>query len=349
MADRPAPRLARPLLRPTRRGFLLGAAGATAAAALAACGGDDGGPAASAAAGDAGAFPVSVRDRYGTTTIERTPERVVCFGYNDHDTMLALGVVPVGLIQWIPEWKRGVGPWSLRALGDARPELFSGSEIPFETIAALRPDLILAVNHDLRAGDRDRLAEICPLVSTPAGYPSYGLPPDVQALQVGAALGLADRTRGLVEQVARTYADARRRNPSFAGRQAMIVTPAGDGQMSVFADTDTRGRLVRSLGFRQPAAVAGMVGDDFYAYISPERFDVMDVDVLIVLAYDQTTTGRLASMPTYQRLGVVRRGATVIVDDVDTAMALAASTVTSTPYALGDLVPRLRAALAKRA
>ena len=338
--------------RSTRRGFLLGAAGATAAAALAACGSDDGGSTAagtSAAPGRGGEFPVTVRDRYGTTTVERAPERVVCFGYNDHDTMLALGVVPVGLIQWIPEWKRGVGPWSLRALGDARPELFTGSEVPFETIAALRPDLILAVNHDLRASDRDRLAAICPVVSTPAGYPSYGLPPDVQALQVGTALGLRERTQGLVERVARIYAAARRGNPSFAGRQAMVVTPYENGQMSIFADTDTRGRLVSSLGLSQPDAVAEMVGDDFYAYISPERFDVMEVDALIVLSYDRATASRLAAMPTYQRLDVVRRGGVVLVDEIDTAMALAASTVTSTPYALSDLVPQLRAALARRA
>jgi iron complex transport system substrate-binding protein len=335
--------------RATRRGFLLGAASAATAAALAACGGSDRDDAPTGAATTAAGtgFPVTMRDRYGTTTIERAPERVVCYGYNDHDTMLALGVVPVGLIQWIPQWKRGVGPWSEPALGDARPALLDGSEVPFETIAGLRPDLILAVNHNLRRGDRDRLAQIAPTVSTPAGYPPYGLPPSVQALQVGTALGMRARTRALLQRLERTFAEARRANPIFEGKRVMVVTPVEDGQMSIFADTDTRGRLVAALGCRQPAEVADLVGNNFYAYISPERFDVLEVDALIVLAYDRATAAKLERMPTYQRLDVVRRGSAVVIDDMDTAMALAAYTVTSIPYALDALVPRLRAALQK--
>jgi hypothetical protein len=37
----------------------------------------------------------------------------------------------------------------------------------------------------------------------------------------------------------------------------------------------------------------------------------------------------------------------VVIDDMDTAMGLAAGTVTSVPYALGRLVPQLAAAVAK--
>ncbi|MBB4663838.1 ABC transporter substrate-binding protein [Conexibacter arvalis] len=340
--------MTRPL--PTRRSFLLGAAGAAAAAALAACGSDDGGGSGTTAgtsATSAGTFPVTVKDRYGTTTVERAPERVVCYGYNDHDTMLALGVVPVGLIQWIPEWKRGVGPWSLDALGDARPKLFTGEEVPFEEIAALRPDLIVSVTHDLRRADRDRLAQIAPIVSTPAGYPSYGLPPADAALQTGAALGLRAEAQRLVDALEARYAEARRAHPEFADKTAMVVTPVADGQMSVFADTDSRGRLVTSLGMRQPAAIAEMVGDDFYAYLSPERFEVMEVDTLIVLAYNAASAGALRRMATYQQLDVVRRGGAVVIDDMDTAMGLAAGTVTSVPWALGRLVPQLADAVAK--
>ena len=343
--------MTRPTL-PTRRSFLLGAAGAAAAAALAACGSDDGGGASTTGATGsattaAGSFPVTVRDRYGTTTVDSRPERVVCYGYNDHDTMLALGVVPVGLIQWIPEWKAGVGPWSLRALGDSRPALFRGEEVPFEQIAALRPDLIVAVTQDLRTSDHDRLAQIAPVVSTPAGYPSFGIPPEVAALQVGAGLGLRAETQRLVDDLEAQYAAARRDNPGFAGKTAMVVTPVADGQMSVFADTDSRGRLVSSLGMRQPAEVAEMVGDDFYAYLSPERFGVMEVDALIVLAYNAASAGALRRMATYQQLDVVRRGGAVVIDDMDTAMGLAAGTVTSVPYALGRLLPQLATAISK--
>lgn len=346
----------RPL--PTRRSFLLGAAGAAAAATLAACGSDDGGSGATgtgASAGGgatttpAGSFPVTVRDRYGETTIEQAPARVVCYGYNDHDTMLALGVLPVGLIQWIPEWKRGVGPWSLDALGDARPELFTGEEVPFEQIAALRPDLIVSVTHDLRSGDHERLAQIAPIVSTPAGYPSYGLPPAEAAMQTGAALGMRAQTQRLVDALEARYAAARRAHPEFEGKTAMVVTPVADGQMSIYSETDTRGRLVTELGMRQPAEVAELVGDDFYAYLSPERFGLLEVDALIVLAYDAASAGALRRMATYQQLDVVRRGGAVVIEDMDTSMALAAGTVTSVPWALDRLVEPLAGAVAARA
>lgn len=343
-------------LRPTRRGFILAAAGAATAAALAACGSDsdDGastgssGGSTNASAATGSGFPITVRDRYGATTIEQMPERVVSYGYNDHDTLLALGIVPVGLIKWIPEWERGVGPWALEALGDARPELFEGTEIPFEAIAASQPDLILAVGNDLRRDDHDRLAEIAPIVSTPAGYPSYGLPPMEQALQVGTAVGMRAETERLIAGVEDLYTRARRDHPSFAGKTVMVVTPTEDGQMSIFADSDTRGRLATSLGFRQPAAVADLVGDEFYAYLSPERFDVLDVDALLVLAYNRAASGALPRMATYQQLDVVRRGATVVIDDMDTAMALAAGSLTSVPFALDAILEPLRTALAKR-
>lgn len=338
-------------LRPTRRGFMLGTAGAAAAAFLAACGSDDDGGGTNAAATSTNprgsGFPITVRDRYGATTIEQAPERVVVYGYNDHDTVLALGVVPLGLIKWIPEWKRGVGPWSLDALGDARPVLFEGQEIPFERIAALRPDLILAVGQNLRDSDHDRLRQIAPIVSTPGGYPAWGLPPNEQALQIGTALGMRAQTERLVRGLDDLFARTRSENPSFAGRTVMVVTPTADGQMSVFSDTDSRGRLVANLGFRQPPAVADVVGDEFYAYLSPEKFDLLDVDALLVLGYDRPSVAALDRMATYQQLDVVRRGGAVVIDDMDTAMALAAGTVTSIPYALGRTVPRLRAALAK--
>ncbi len=149
--------------------------------------------------------------------------------------------------------------------------------------------------------------------------------------------------RGLDDLFARTRAD----NPGFDGRTVMVVTPTADGQMSVFSDTDARGRLIANLGFRQPAAVADVVGDEFYAYLSPEKFDLLDVDALLVLGYDRPSVAALNRMATYQQLDVVRRGGAVVVGDMDTAMALAAGTVTSIPWAIDRVVPQLRAALAK--
>src|SRR5262245_32210938 len=99
----------------TRRQLLISAAGTAAALGLAACGSDDagGGGPSTASSAAAGAYPLTVKDEYGTTTIQSAPKRVVTYGYTDADPILALGVVPAGVLQWIPQWKRGVGEWAV--------------------------------------------------------------------------------------------------------------------------------------------------------------------------------------------------------------------------------------------
>src|SRR5690606_11042198 len=104
----------------SRRRFLAGTTAAAAAAAfLAACGGDEDEPTATStgtaastatatASGTvaatepaAGAFPVTIEHEFGETTIEQAPERVVAAGFNEVDFLLAFGVVPVGVRDFI--------------------------------------------------------------------------------------------------------------------------------------------------------------------------------------------------------------------------------------------------------
>jgi len=72
---------------------------------------------------DAAAFPVTIPHKFGSTTIEAEPERVVSIGYNEHDFLLALGVIPVALRDWYGEQPNSVWPWAQDELGDATPEV----------------------------------------------------------------------------------------------------------------------------------------------------------------------------------------------------------------------------------
>jgi iron complex transport system substrate-binding protein len=87
--------------------------------AVAACGAAT--PAPAPPAGGEGRFPVTVAHKYGTTTIPREPARVVTVGLSDHDYVLALGVVPVGLTDWYGDQPGGVWPWARAALAQRRP------------------------------------------------------------------------------------------------------------------------------------------------------------------------------------------------------------------------------------
>ena len=73
-------------------------------------------------------------------------------GYTDQDAVLAVGVVPVGVGDFIGGYKWRERPWAQDALKGAEPEVVSGQEINFEAVAAQRPDLIIAINAGLKQG-----------------------------------------------------------------------------------------------------------------------------------------------------------------------------------------------------
>ncbi len=43
-------------------------------------------------------FPVTIKHAFGETVIEKAPERIVTWGWGNHDALLALGVVPVAML-----------------------------------------------------------------------------------------------------------------------------------------------------------------------------------------------------------------------------------------------------------
>ena len=76
--------------------------------------GDDGdggdGGSTSEAGGDA--FPVTIENAAGEVTIDEEPQVVVSAGRTDHDVLLALGIQPAAVYQFLPSMERGVGAWA---------------------------------------------------------------------------------------------------------------------------------------------------------------------------------------------------------------------------------------------
>src|SRR5690606_29369791 len=93
--------------------------------------------------GDA-AFPVTIEHEFGSTTVESAPTRIVAAGFNEADFLLAFGIVPVGVRDFIGEFPEETRPWAVDLIGDAAPVDIGGTEIDFEQVAQLEPDAILA-------------------------------------------------------------------------------------------------------------------------------------------------------------------------------------------------------------
>ena len=331
----------------SRRGFLAGAG--ALALGLAACGDDDTAPSPGAGSTSGGDFPAQVPHKYGSTTIESAPERVATYGGGDVDTLLALGVTPVLVPDIDPRWKQqgGISPWSRDKVQGEKPVVASNQELQFEKVAAARPDLITAVEYDLKKPDYTKLSDLAPTVPPPKGFAPYTVPWDTMAVQVGASLGRKADAEQLVRQTKDAIAKEAKANPKFAQSKAVLIDPDDDGGVYIFAENDVRTRFLGDLGFTMPPEIEKLFKGQFYAQISAERLDLLDLaDVLILVAVRKPQVRQLTSSRTYRNLAAVREKRLVTIDDPDLAIAMSYSSVASTPYQLREVVPRLREALA---
>lgn len=329
-----------------RRGVASFASAMIAFVALAGCGGGAG--TADDSDGDAGAaaFPVTIEHKFGSTEITQEPERVITVGLKEQDTLLALGIVPVATTEWFGEQPGAIFPWAQDELGDApAPEVLSFADgIQFERIAALKPDLILALYSGLTQEDYDTLAKIAPTVAQPGEYGDYSIPWQEEALKVGQAVGKADEAKQLVADVEARVAQERENHPEFEGKTGVVAT-LYEG-FYFYSAEDSRGRLLTSLGFIVPAELEQFIGpDEFGGNVSEERLDLLDTDVLVWLA-TPTTRAELDKNPVYSNLAVKKEGREVMITEGEPIYdATSFITPLSLPFLLDGLVPKLTAAV----
>lgn len=329
----------------SRRQFLIG--GLSAAALLPGCSDSD--SASSASSGRDG-FPVKIEHKYGGTEIPAEPDRVVTVGFVEQDPLLALGVVPVATTEWFGEHPGAIHPWARAALGDAAiPEVLTTTDgIQMERIAALKPDLILAlIGADVSPSDYDKLARIAPTMVQPAGVPSFGMSWQDITRTVGRAVGQPGRAAQRVADLEARFVKTRAEHPEFPASVATMAATGENGNFYAYPPPDAGGRLLADLGFQVPAEIRRLAGDQALADISGERLDLLDTDVLVWLVTASQRDEVLAN-GLYRTLDVHTQGRDVFLVDEEDILYGAASSfqgVLSLPILLDKLVPRLAAAV----
>ncbi|GAA0566793.1 iron-siderophore ABC transporter substrate-binding protein [Actinomadura livida] len=310
---------------------------------LAACGGEETGSGGAGEAAAGAGFPVSVPHKYGTTEIKAAPERVVTVGMTDQDAVLALGVQPVGVVEFT-----GLGlsvgeyPWSAQKWQGAEPEVVGQREdLEFEKIAALRPDLIIGLYTGITKADYDKLSKIAPTVAQSADHADYAMPWQEMTLVTGRALGKEAEAEEVVAGVERAFAEAREKNPALAGKSFAVADPFKPGQYAVFGPTDPKVEFMKSLGLTVPDAVAKAAGKEQAAVIGSERLDIVDVDRLIFLTSVPDAEKTVEKDDVYTGLKVAEEDRVVFVPYNPTGAAVSFNTVLSIPYAIGQMVPLL--------
>jgi iron complex transport system substrate-binding protein len=333
-------------MTPTRRTFLTGLSVLAIAPVMTACGSDDPdarGSGSGAGSTEEAAFPATLAHKYGETTVERTPARVVCLGLTDQDAVLALGVVPVAVTKWFGDAPGYIFPWATDALGEGElPEVLEDtSGIQIEKVAALAPDLIVAQYSGMTQKEYDLLSQIAPTVAQSGDHVDYGTPWDEAAMTIATAMGQPARMQALVDDVKGQISKAAEDNPEFQGKTAAVVTPY-EG-LFVYGPEDPRSRMLRDLGFAFPEQLAGGDGE-FGTSISAERTtDLDEVDVAVWLDLEADTSVRAI----FDQTSTAADGRWFDIDENDGAYYVAHSFVTplSIPYVLARYVPQLAAAV----
>lgn len=258
-------------------------------------------------------FPVTLEHVYGSTTIEAAPKRIVTWGWGNEDAVLALGVVPVGIpFQSYGGGEDGIQPWledALAAAGGEPPTVLPNTgEPPFEQIAALEPDLIIAAFSGITQDQYALLSGIAPTIAYSGD--AYSATWQEVTTTVGAALGKPDEAAALIAETEQFLADEVAKYPDIPG-----TTFAGfndfDGAIAVYDALDARMKFLTGLGLVLAPSVEELSPHDgkFIFSLSYEVFDTLTSDILLTYYEDQAPLDEFLTRPYVKAMPQIEKGA----------------------------------------
>jgi iron complex transport system substrate-binding protein len=259
------------------------------------------------ATGVASSGPRVVEHRYGSTEVPADPQRVVALSEEFLlADLLALGVTPVASGANDPDQFLGIDP----AL-TADIELIYSPEFNLESLAALRPDLILAYPTYIDLVSYDDLAAVAPTVAI-EGETSLD-----QFVNTAAALGLDARAATLFGEYEATLAEARQ---ILDGTSISLLSVSPGPLLRVY--TDERAGLAQvllELGVTLRPQAADGADDNGRLTLSFEQLELLDGDTLVLLQSsivpgEDDALDAVQSEGLWQTIPAVADGRTVVLD-----------------------------------
>ncbi|MCA0155165.1 ABC transporter substrate-binding protein [Tsukamurella sp. M9C] len=283
-------------------------------------------------------------DPSSTSEAPAAPQRVASLGLGDVDTLLALGVVPVIVAPWAQDAKEPVGEWAKPLLQGKNPQMLLGTGTQMdtkaiETLAASKPDVIVAVNSGFDDATFSRLEAIAPVVRRPAQFAAWGVPWEDQVRAIAGGVSRASQGDALITKTQDTIRRTQEEHPQYRGKTAATVLPKSDGGFYAYATTDGRGQVLTMLGFALPETVSSLIPTGkFFAEISAERVSVLDLDALVYLDYGTKVEEDTA----FRALAVSRENRVTTIDrTIGNAMSM--PNPVTIEWVLQQLPPRLPA------
>jgi iron complex transport system substrate-binding protein len=301
-----------------------------------------------------GAYPVTLQHALGSTTIGEEPQRVVTLGWSDQDVALALGVAPVGAVKITWGGNRNDStPWydaRLKELGAAQPTRYDDADgVPFEDIAALDPDLVLATNSGLTKSDYRRLTKIAPVVAYP-GAPWGTSWQDSTAL-VGKALGRPTAAEELVHRVEAEVQEGVAARPELDGTSFVFATfdLKDTSQVGYYTPLDNRPLMLEDLGMRNAPVVEKLSNgsNEFWKTVSAERAATLESDMIMFYGETAADEDVVADDPLLGQIPAIRSGARLMLLDKTDALTMSAPSPLAVPWFVERLLPAIADTAAK--
>ncbi|MET3927300.1 iron-siderophore ABC transporter substrate-binding protein [Devosia sp. 2618] len=287
---------------------------------------------------------ITVPTMFGDIAIPDQPARVAALGWSDGEIVLALGVQPVAVANWMGLVEKGVGAWAVDLFGDETPVVLEAGETNFEQLLSATPDLIVNIRSDNSEEAFKRLSAIAPTVYGPEGTAPYAASWTVQVAQIAAAMGIPEKGEALIAATEKSIADSAAAHPEFAGKTIAVVAKYSD-TYGLYLPGDARFDLMTQLGFVPTQPVIDAAGNNFFVEIGSENFGLLDADVVVLLILDGTVES-LKADPILAKLPAVIAGRTVYPEE-DVMAAYSAGSTLALEYSIDHLVPLLAEAAAK--
>jgi iron complex transport system substrate-binding protein len=300
---------------------------------------------------DSQALPVTIDHAFGSTTIEKEPQRVATLGWSDQDAVLALGVVPVGAtkLTWGGN-DAGSSDWfdaKLEESGAEAPVRYDDADgAPVEEIAKLDPDLILATNSGITEQEYKKLSKIAPVVAYPEA--PWVTPWQTSLETVGKALGRSAQAEQVAETTEKEIAAAREEYPQLEGASLIFgyLTTTDLSQVGIYAPEDPRVSFMHDLGLVDAPSVAGAIKPgEFYGSVSAERSADLDSDVFLTWSENPGDLKTFADDKLIGQVPAIASGHAYAEDDKHVSLAVTNPTPLSIPYIIENFVPEVAQAI----
>ena len=250
----------------------------------------------------------SIKHETGTYTATQAAKRVVVLEYSFLDSLIAVGVSPVGAAIGTQAGDRGAPPY-LRPLLTGITEVGSRAAPNLEVMLRLKPDVIVAdafVHKTLEAN----LKAIAPTIMFNSRRGSYD---DLQSqtLELAKLVGKEVLAKRLLEEQARLIQKAKAfANPKAPSFVAAVATPTS---LTLHSTESFIGSLLERLGRKNAVKPQGTASQ---FEVSLEALITLNPATLALFtgSFEKPITEEWAKNPLWQRLEAVKRNRVFVFD-----------------------------------